>query len=145
MSSETPLPVPSRSDSKKPLLADNVYAWLKNVSFVILPALAVLFLGFGELFDLEWPAKAAATCGLLATFVGALLKIGEKSYDNSDASNNVGVINVVRDQDGTVYQLDLGDTDPEVIDRSGKVVFNVNPNPMPDKVDQAPVEGTAGA
>lgn len=118
--------VPSRSNAKKPLLADNVYRLLKNVAMVVLPAIGSFYFGLADLWSLPGGEKVAASCALLATLIGVLVKLGERSYDKSDASNNVGTIRVNSSEDGTIYQLDLGETDPSVIDRSGKVVFNVD-------------------
>lgn len=121
-----PLPAPSRSDAKKPLLADNVYLWLKNTAMVVLPAVGSLYLAVATIWGLPGAEKVVASCAAAATFLGVIAKLGERSYDKSDASNNVGVIRVNPTEDGTMYQLDLGDTDPAVIDRSGKVVFDVD-------------------
>lgn len=118
--------VTTRSAAKKPLLADNVYLWLKNIAMVVLPATGSFYFGLAEVLGLPGGEKFVAVCALVATFLGVFVKLGERSYDKSDASNNVGTIRVNATPDGTMYQLDLGETDPAVIDRSGRVVFDVD-------------------
>lgn len=118
-------PLPSRSDARKPLLADNVYRNLKNAAMVAIPAFGTLYLAVATIWGLPGGEQVVATCVALSTFLGAFVKVSEISYDASDAVNTVGILRVANQDDVMTYQLDLGDTDPSVIDRSGKVVFHV--------------------
>jgi len=113
--------------TKLPLLNDKQYAWLKNLSMVVLPGIGTLYLTVATIWGLPKGDAVAGTCVALATFVGLFLKLAESSYDHSDAVNHVGAIQVNSSEDGTTYVLDIGETDPAVIDRSGKVLFDVQP------------------
>lgn len=111
---------------KKPLLSDQQYLWLKNLAMVLLPGTGSLYFGLAQIWS--WPGgeQFVGTCALLATFLGIFVKLGERSYDKSDAVNNVGTIHVIPHEDGTTYQLDIGENDPALIEKSGKVVFDVD-------------------
>ena len=56
------------------------YNILKYVALIVLPALATLLLGLGELWDIEIMPKIAGTVTLLATFLGAILQVSTAKY-----------------------------------------------------------------
>lgn len=62
---------------------NKTYDMLKFVALIVLPALAVLYLGLGQLW--EWPAtdKVVGTITILDTFLGALLQISTAKYNNN--------------------------------------------------------------
>lgn len=123
MSTEIPLPAVT---PKKPILTDAQYAWFKNLAMVFLPAFGAFYFGLAQIWHFPGGEQVVGTCALVATFLGVFVKLGENSYDNSDASNNVGTLHVLPHEDGTTLLLDIGDTSPEVIEKSGKVVFDVD-------------------
>lgn len=61
-------------------MSNKVYNILKYVALIVLPALATLLLGLGELWNIEIMPKIAGTVTLLATFLGALLQVSTAKY-----------------------------------------------------------------
>lgn len=61
-------------------LTNRWYNILKYVALIVLPALATLLLGLGELWDIEIMPKIAGTVTLLATFLGAILQVSTAKY-----------------------------------------------------------------
>jgi hypothetical protein len=67
-------------------LTGKTYDILKFIAMVGLPALATLYLGFGQLW--EWPEteKVVSSIVLINTFLGALLQLNSRSYNRNDAN-----------------------------------------------------------
>jgi len=61
-------------------LTNRWYNILKYVALIVLPALATLLLGLGELWGIEIMPKIAGTVTLLATFLGAILQVSTAKY-----------------------------------------------------------------
>ena len=67
------------------MIMDNkVYDVLKWIQRIVLPALATLYIGLGDIWvgiiDLPYPSQVAATITLIDTFLGALLGISSAAY-----------------------------------------------------------------
>lgn len=65
------------------LLGNKFYDVLKYVALIFLPALNVLYIGLGQLWGFPNTAEVVSTIALVDTFLGALLQISSKSYNNS--------------------------------------------------------------
>lgn len=113
---------PTDVQPKLPFLNDKVYNWLKWLSLIGLPAFSTFYLTVG----LPNATQVVGYAVAVATFVGALLAGATKNYNSSDAVNQVGTIHVNETADTKTYTLDLGNTDPAVLERSQAVQFNVN-------------------
>ena len=61
-------------------LTNRLYNILKYVALIVLPALATLLLGLGELWGIDIMPKIAGTVTLLATFLGAILQVSTAKY-----------------------------------------------------------------
>lgn len=61
-------------------MSNKVYNILKYVALIVLPALATLLLGLGELWNIEIMPKIAGTVTLIATFLGAILQVSSAKY-----------------------------------------------------------------
>jgi len=61
-------------------MSNKVYNILKYVALIVLPALATLLLGLGELWNIEIMPKVAGTVTLIATFLGAILQVSSAKY-----------------------------------------------------------------
>lgn len=107
------------------LLSNKTYDLLKTFALVVLPALGVLYAGVAAIWGLPSAEQVLATLVVVDTFLGVLIKIGDRSYNNSDAKY-VGTINVIDAPDRKVFSLDL-DGDPEAIENQKDVSFRVNP------------------
>lgn len=112
------------------VLSDAVYQRLKFVVQILIPALSTLYFTLSSVWDLPQTEKVIGTAAALTTFLGALLVISTKSYNNSDAKF-AGEINIHTNDVGTkVYSLDLKG-DPEDIDKSKEVTFKVGSKAPP--------------
>lgn len=67
-------------------LSNKYYDILKYIALIVLPALAALYLGFGQLW--EWPDtdKFVSSIVLLNTFLGIVLQINTARYNNDPNS-----------------------------------------------------------
>lgn len=61
-------------------MSNKVYNILKYVALIVLPALATLLLGLGELWNISMMPKIAGTVTLIATFLGAILQVSTAKY-----------------------------------------------------------------
>src|SRR5262245_58038313 len=62
-------------------LNNKTYDVLKFVALVALPALATLYLGLGQLWDIPATDEVVATIVLVDTFLGAILQISSSKYE----------------------------------------------------------------
>lgn len=61
-------------------MSNKVYNILKYVALIVLPALATLLLGLGELWNISMMPKIAGTVTLIATFLGTILQVSTAKY-----------------------------------------------------------------
>lgn len=109
------------------ILPEKVYQFLKLLALVILPAISTLYFSLGEVWD--WPNIMAVmgTIASIEVFLGALLGISTKVYNNSDEKFD-GVINSFVAESGVkTYSLVLNNA-PESIDAKSQLVFKVASN-----------------
>lgn len=64
-------------------MSNKTYDTLKNISMVILPALATLWLTLAGIWGLPYGEAIAASITALATFLGALLKVSSIQYNKA--------------------------------------------------------------
>jgi len=64
----------------------------KWIVLVFLPALAVLFNGLGELYNLLDTQTIVTTINLVAVFLGSILQISSKQYNDHNGSSGGGSI-----------------------------------------------------
>lgn len=67
------------------LFSNRAYDTLKWVAAVFLPALALFYIAIAPLWDLPKQEEVAGTVVALDLFLGALLGISTRQYNNSDA------------------------------------------------------------
>lgn len=63
------------------VLKDSVYDTLKNVALIVLPALATLWLTISKIWGLPYGEEIAATITAIDVFLGALLKVSSRFYE----------------------------------------------------------------
>jgi len=111
------------AESKK-FLSGAVYDRLKFFSLIVLPALTTLYFTLGTMW--EWPnvQQVMGTMVALNTFLGVVLGISTKRYNESEARFD-GVINISESETGKkLYSLDLN-VEPGEIDQKKTVVFKI--------------------
>lgn len=111
-------------DEIKPFwMSDKVYGFLKWVTQIVLPALATFYLTIGALWGLLEPEKVAATIVAVDTFLGVILMVASKSYQNSPArfDGSMRVFQVPQKQ----VLIDFGTKPDEVIEGKDEVLLQV--------------------
>ena len=72
-------------------MSNKTYDILKNVALIILPALATLWLTISKIWGLPYGEEIAATITAIDVFLGALLKVSSRFYEEKkrlEESNN---------------------------------------------------------
>lgn len=75
------------------LLSNKVYDQLKFLAVILLPALGTLYFGLAGIWGLPKAEEVVGTIVVIDTFLGVLLQLSNRSYQNSDARFD-GQINV---------------------------------------------------
>lgn len=96
------------SVTKTPILSDSVYTTLKHTASILLPAAAALYVGLAQFWHFPKPEEVAGSIALVNTFLGALVALSTRSYNNSD-TKYVGKMMVDDTGERTVVQLKLND------------------------------------
>lgn len=94
------------------MFSNKAYDVLKFIALVVLPALAVLYMGLGQIW--EWPEteKVAGSIVLVDTFLGALLQISTKKYNNDPNALDGYLYSNTVDEDTGLPDLKLMVTTP---------------------------------
>lgn len=74
-------------------MSNKVYDRLKFIAQVVLPGLAVLYLGLAEIWGLPYGEAIAGTIILIDEFLGTILHISTKKY-NAKLNKEVGLDDV---------------------------------------------------
>lgn len=110
------------------VLSPAIYEKLKWFVMIFLPAAATLYLVLAAQWDLPNPEAVVATLTSLAAFLGTLIGISSKNFNNSE-EKFVGTITHTIDQKGKlVYSLEING-DPEDLVLNDEVVFKVDSAP----------------
>lgn len=111
---------------QKPWLSNRTYDALKWVAQIFLPALGALYFGLSQIWGFPAGAEVVGTITLLDTFLGVLLGLSTKKYNESDAKYD-GDVNVEVTPEGKRLSLSLNG-DPYYLDQKKDVVLKVNPS-----------------
>ena len=66
-------------------LNNKVYKILKWVTMIVLPAIATLYFALSQIWGFPYGSEIVATITATATFIGALIGVSTKSYNQSGA------------------------------------------------------------
>lgn len=83
-----------RTTDKTPLLSNATYDRLMNAALVILPAAAALYFAVATLWGFPEPDRVLGTIASIEIFLGAMLKLSKRQYNNSDAKYDGALIEV---------------------------------------------------
>ena len=118
---------PSTAEPKRDyLFSEQFYKTLNNLALVIFPAVATMYAGLATVWGLDYAREVVGTIVAIDTFLGVLVKVGQNSYDNSDAKYD-GVVGVVETDDKLSYVLNLDDDPVKLKDRS-EIRLKVGPS-----------------
>ena len=67
---------------------EHLYHKLKYIAQVVLPAFATLYFTVAGLWELPYPDEISKTIIAIDTFMGIVLRISEKNYQNAEGENN---------------------------------------------------------
>lgn len=107
-------------------LNNKVYDYLKWTALVLIPALSALYVGLGQIWDLNYVVEVVSTLTTVELFIGALLGITTPGWNKERVD---GTINVMEGENSLKYDLAL-DKNPEALGRKDEVVFKVDRNPQ---------------
>lgn len=111
--------------TKRPLLSDVAYDTLKFLAQIVLPALGALYFGLAAIWGLPEADKVVGTIVTLDTFLGVILGISSKTYNESDAQYD-GTLHVIETDSSLINQLEIT-TDPEVAAKQKFIKLKVAP------------------
>ena len=92
---------------KAPLLSNKTYDWLKYIAQVFLPAVGALYFGLAQIWGLPNAEEVVGTVAIVDTFLGAVLLISTKQYDNSSAKYDGNLIFDEEDPDRRVLRFEV--------------------------------------
>lgn len=96
------------SATKTPLLNDGTYTTLKHTASIILPAVAALYVALAQFWHFPKVEEVAGSIAAVNTFIGALVALSAKSYNDSGAKY-IGKMLVNDTGDRTVVQFKIDD------------------------------------
>lgn len=111
----------------KPMLSDKNYLTIKWIAQYLLPALGTLYFALATIWGLPEPEKVIGTITALDIFLGVILGISKKSYDNSEAKYDGALVVDVNNETGNErYSLEVNVPLEDVRDKS-EILFKVKP------------------
>lgn len=120
MTTTTPDPKPTRDH----LLSDFWYQVIKAMVMIMLPAAGALYFGLAQIWGFPGGEQVVGSIVVVDTFLGVVIKVGEASYDRSEAKF-AGAINVAQQPEKMVFSLDLNGQPEDLLEKK-TVHFKVN-------------------
>lgn len=121
-------PVPTVST---PFLSDAWYNRLKWVAQILLPALGTLYFALAGSLGLPAAEQVVGTVLAVDTFLGALLGLSSRQYNNSDAKYD-GSLFVASNDHRLIHKLEIT-TEPEDLGSQKEIVLKVEQGGPVDK------------
>lgn len=106
------------------MLNSKVYDILKYVMQIALPAVGTLYFALSQIWGLPYGAETVGSITAIDAFLGILLNLSSKVYNNSDAKY-AGSINVDNTDTKKTFSLNLNG-DPDEIENKKEIIFKVN-------------------
>ena len=103
-----------------PTRAYNIIKWLVQI---VLPASATLYAGLASFWGFPRVTEVVGTITLVTTFLGVVLGLSARSYNNSDARFD-GALVVEETDNKLIHKLDIA-TDPDTIKDKGQLLLKV--------------------
>lgn len=113
---------------KQPLVSNRGYDIQKDVVTVWIPALILFYTGLSTFVPVPYPVEVAGVLGLLATFLGTVLKISSVRYANQPQEYDGRLVVNDPDPDREVYRMEI-DKDLEELGVKKEITLKVeNPS-----------------
>ena len=100
------------TDKVVPILSDKVYAVLKDVTQIVLPAAIVFYVSLVGIWDFPHGREVVATLGGFNVFLGALLKLSTGKYNRSGMDGSLTVD--LSDAEKDVYKIEVNQSIEEL-------------------------------
>lgn len=98
----------------KPILTDAQYELIKRLVTVFLPALGALYFGLAQIWGFPAGEEVVGSIALVTVFLGAVLKMGERSYDRLDTFDGTLLVEVAPDGTQTPHHWEFKQDLPEL-------------------------------
>ena len=105
------------------VLSPKLYDRMKQFVQIVLPAFATFYLTLGQVWGFGYVEQVVATTTALTTFLGVLLGVSSRTYNNSNLKYS-GVMNVFETPDKLSYKL-VVDGEPADLADKDEVTFKV--------------------
>lgn len=109
--------------TQKPWFSNRSYNALKWVAQILLPATGALYFGLSQIWGLPNGEQVVGTITIGDVFLGALLGLSSRAYNNSDEKYD-GTLVVDLTEDKDVYTFDVGENLQELRNKE-QIVLNV--------------------
>jgi small nuclear ribonucleoprotein (snRNP)-like protein len=106
------------------IVNSKIYDALKYIAQIVIPAAGTLYFALSSTWGLTNSSQVVGTLVAVDAFLGVLLHLSSKAYDNSDQKYD-GSIDIAEDDTSKQYTLSL-DGDPDDIHKKDQLVFKVN-------------------
>lgn len=104
--------------------SDKVYNGLKSVAQVWLPAAGTLYFALAQIWGLPAAEQVSGTVLAVDTFLGVVLGLSTKAYNNSPAKFD-GTFQLVPDPENGVSNLKLTSVDYDALSTKNEVTFRI--------------------
>lgn len=89
-------------------MTNKVYDVLKYITMIVLPASGAFYFAISQVWGLQYAAEVVGTISALTTFMGAVLGISTKNYNNANGED--GTLELTEGK----IQLNMTRTDEEI-------------------------------
>lgn len=115
------------STTVTPVLSDKLYDGLKQVAQVILPGLGALYFGLAQIWGLPYAEEVVGTLAVVDVFLGLLLSLSTKRYNESDAKYDGALVVDSEDPAKDVYSFEIGGDLDKLRDKQTLTIKVVDP------------------
>lgn len=110
---------------KLPFLSNRSYNFLKFLAQIFLPAVASAYFSLSQIWHLPHATEIVGTITVLDVFLGVILSLSTKWYENSGAKYD-GVIEVDESEGKKMFSLILN-SDVDELDQKKEANFKITP------------------
>lgn len=97
----------STTEASSPVISNKMYDRLKFVAQVLLPAVAALYFGLAQIWGLPNGEQVVGTITVIDTFLGAVLLLSAKQYNNSDFKYDGALKIITTDPEKDLYSFEI--------------------------------------
>lgn len=108
-------------------LGNKLYDVLKWTAQILIPGLATLYFTVATLWGLPHVEEVLGTLTAIGIFLGVILGLSSKAYNNSDAKYDGEMIADTSDPDKDVFSLELGIDTADIPKKKDLTLKVVNP------------------